>query len=165
MAVLLSLGAAVLLGAADFAGGLATRRSGVIPVMLLSRIVGICVLLPLAWLQPAWWFRPADLGWGALAGLPGGAGLAVLYAGLATSDMAVIAPVSAVIAAVVPVVAGLTFGERPGHLPMAGIVLAMVGIGIVSRPARLRSLSWASVCPGQGPSASRSPSSVPVSSP
>ena len=141
MDVLLSLGAAVLLGAADFAGGIATRRSGVISVMLLSRIVGVCVLLPLAWTQPGWRFIPGDLGWGALAGLAGGAGLAVLYSGLATSEMAVTAPVTAVIAAMVPVVTGLLLGDRPARLTMAGIVLAMVGIAFVSRKARSSSPS------------------------
>ena len=68
-----------------------------------------------------------------LSGLGSGAGTVFLYRGLATGRMAVVAPVSAVGAAVIPVVVGLATGERPSVLTMLGIVLALPGIWLVAR--------------------------------
>jgi drug/metabolite transporter (DMT)-like permease len=133
MVYLLAIGSAVLYGAADFTGGLTTRRAGAIPVVLLSQASGLLLLaLILPLLPHASPSRP-DLFWGAVAGLTGGIGVALLYRALAIGAMAVVAPTTAVCAVTIPVVVSVLLGERPLPLAIAGIVLGIVSIVLVSR--------------------------------
>src|SRR3989475_2606442 len=75
----------------------------------------------------------ADVLWGAAAGLSGGIGVALLYHALATGTMAVVAPTTAVCAVAIPVVVSVLLGERPMPLAVAGIVLGVVSIVLVSQ--------------------------------
>lgn len=134
MSYLLALCAAALYGAADFAGGLSTRRAGTTQVVVASQACGL-VLLALALLVlPAASPTRADLLWGVVAGLTGGIGVGLLYRGLAIGTMAVVAPTTAVCAVVIPVVASFALGERPAPLALAGIALGVVSIILISRP-------------------------------
>ena len=131
MAVVLALASAVVYGAADFLGGLSSRRASAFGVVALSQAVGLVVLLAvLPWLGGR--VGPADLAWGAAAGLAGSAGLVVFFRALASGVMSVIAPVTAVTAAAVPVLVGLAGGERIGPVAAAGIVLALGAVVLVS---------------------------------
>jgi drug/metabolite transporter (DMT)-like permease len=133
MVYLLALGSAVLYGAADFAGGLTTRRAGTIPVVLLSQASGLVLLALMLPLLPQASPSQADLLWGAAAGLTGGIGVALLYRALAIGTMAVVAPTTAVCAVAIPVVVSLLWGERPLPLALTGIGLGIVSIVLVSR--------------------------------
>jgi drug/metabolite transporter (DMT)-like permease len=129
----LAIGSAVLYGAADFTGGLTSRRAGAIPVVFLSQASGlvmVALLLPL--LPHASPTRP-DLVWGAVAGLTGGIGVALLYHALSIGIMAVVAPTTAVCAVAIPVVVAVLLGERPTPLAVAGIALGIGSIVLVSR--------------------------------
>jgi drug/metabolite transporter (DMT)-like permease len=130
---LLALASALLYGAADFSGGLATRRAGTLPVIVLSQLSGLVLLALLFPFLPAATPSRADLLWGVTAGLTGGAGVALLYRALAIGRMAVVAPTTAVCAVTVPVVVSVALGERPGPLAVAGIVLGLVAIVLVSQ--------------------------------
>jgi drug/metabolite transporter (DMT)-like permease len=133
MFYVLALSSAALYGAADFLGGLASRRASAIAVVALSQFAGLLALVfMLPFLPPA---TPArgDWIWGGAAGLAGGAGVALLYRALAIGTMAVVAPITAVCAVTIPVAAAIAFGERPGALTFAGIVLAMIAIVLVSQ--------------------------------
>jgi len=133
MVYAVALGSAVLYGAADFTGGLATRRAGAIPVVLLSQASGLLLLaLILPFLPHASPSRP-DLLWGASAGVTGGIGVALLYRALAIGTMAVVAPTTAVCAVAIPVVVSVFLGERPVPLALAGIALGIVSIVLVSQ--------------------------------
>jgi uncharacterized membrane protein len=133
MAYLLSLLAAGFYGAADFTGGLATRRAAAIPVVLLSQACGLVLVAIVLPLFPAASPRTADLWWGAIAGLTGGVGVALLYRALAIGTMSIVAPTTAVIAVALPVLTSIALGERPGWIPVAGIVLGIMSIVMVSR--------------------------------
>src|SRR5690242_18380944 len=74
----------------------------------------------------------ASIGWGALGGLFGGAALVVFYRALSAGAMAIVAPVSAVTAALVPLVIGLVIEAVPGPLALIGAGCAIVAIGLVS---------------------------------
>ena len=74
----------------------------------------------------------ADLGYGALGGLAGAAGVAMLYRGLASGAMSLVAPVTGVVAVVVPVAVGVGGGERPALLQYLGIVLAVTAVALLS---------------------------------
>ena len=75
----------------------------------------------------------SDLGSGALAGLGGGFGVAFLYRGLSTARMSVVAPISAIGAALLPVGVGLATGERPALIAVLGIAFAFPAIALISR--------------------------------
>ena len=134
MAVLLGLLAALSWGTGDFAGGMATRRAPETAVVLGTESVGLVLLLGVALFSGG---HPTgrDLGLGSLAGLLGVAGLMLLYRGLAEGRASVVAPLSAVGAAVLQVGWGLAGGERPGTTALIGIVLAFVAIGVVAGSA------------------------------
>lgn len=132
MAVLLALASAATYGAADFLGGLSSRRAPAVAVTLVSQAAGLVVLLCAVAVLGGSPTR-ADLAWGAASGLAGGVGLLLLYRGLAGGTMSVVAPITAVCAAAVPVGAGLAMGERPSALALTGVVVALLAIVLVSR--------------------------------
>lgn len=137
MAYLLALGSALLYGAGDFTGGLATRRAGTIAVVIVSQASGLILLALILPLLPDASPSTADLLWGAVAGLTGGIGVALLYRALAIGIMAVVAPTTAVCAVAIPVLVSVLLGERPVPLAVAGIGLGIASIVLVSqqRPA------------------------------
>ncbi|MFL5519191.1 MAG: EamA family transporter [Gemmatimonadales bacterium] len=133
MAYLLALVSALLYGAADFTGGLATRRAATIPVVIASQFSGMVLLALLLPLLPGSSPSHADLLWGVAAGLTGGGGVALLYRALAIGRMAVVAPTTAVCAVIIPVVAAMLLGERPGGLAVLGILVGIGSIVLVSQ--------------------------------
>jgi drug/metabolite transporter (DMT)-like permease len=132
MAVVLGLLAAITYGSADFLGGLGTKRNPAIRVALVSQISGLVVYALAFPFLPEGRFTSEAWLWGGLAGLTGAVGLAFLYRGLAHGRMSVVAPITAVIAAVMPVGFGLITGERPSALQLVGIALAIPAIALVS---------------------------------
>jgi drug/metabolite transporter (DMT)-like permease len=157
MAYLLALGSALLYGAADFTGGLTTRRAGTIPVVIVSQFSGLLLLTLMLPLLPHASPSGSDLFWGAMAGLTGGIGVALLYRALAVGIMAVVAPTTAVCAVAIPVVFAVLLGERPVPLAVGGIVLGIVSIVLVSQQ------QTAAQREGSGPvSASRRSSGVGI---
>ena len=131
MVVVLALSSALVYGAADFCGGLASRRMPALAVVGLSQLSGLIallVLLPLLGGSPT----RADLAWGVAAGLAGALGLAMFYRALADGVMSVVAPVTAVCAAAIPLLAGLAFDERLSLPAVLGIGLALVAIALVA---------------------------------
>jgi drug/metabolite transporter (DMT)-like permease len=133
MTYLLAIASALLYGAGDFTGGLATRRASTLPVIVLSQLSGLVLLLLLLPVLPAASPSRADLLWGVAAGLTGGVGVALLYHALAIGRMAVVAPTTAVCAVAVPVLVAVALGERPGPMAVAGILLGLVAIVLVSQ--------------------------------
>jgi drug/metabolite transporter (DMT)-like permease len=138
MGILLALAAAVLYGSSDFGGGLASRHLGSLRVS----IVGSAVATVLAWAVLILAGGPGPslraVAWGLASGLAGGAGTLVLYRGLARGQMSVVGPLSAVGAAVVPVVVGVALGERPTLLSVAGLLVALPAIILVAASGSVR---------------------------
>jgi drug/metabolite transporter (DMT)-like permease len=122
--------AGVAYGIADFLGGLASTTLRAERVAVVAQAVGLVVtlgLLPVVGASPS----GADLAWGAAAGVGGGAGIAALYRALAIGPMNVAAPTAAVVGSVVPVGVGLSFGERPGPVALAGVACALLAVWLV----------------------------------
>jgi drug/metabolite transporter (DMT)-like permease len=138
-AIMLALAASITYGAADFTGGISTRRATPLVVVLLSQLAGLALLLLLTPLVGLRMFSATAVVWGVAAGMVGGAGVILLYRGLATGRMSVVAPVTALEAAAVPVVFGLMTGERPSPVALFGIALGFGAVGLVS---------WSSDHPG-----------------
>jgi drug/metabolite transporter (DMT)-like permease len=133
LAYLLAIASAALYGAADFLGGLASRRTSTIAVVVWSQAAGLVALLLVLPVLPDASPSQSDLFWGGAAGLAGSVGVGLLYRALAIGRMAVVAPTTAVCAVVIPVTAGALAGERLASLTMVGIALAILAIVLVSR--------------------------------
>ena len=129
----LALASAFAYGAADFIGGLTSRRADTVVIVVVSQGAGLVMVTLLLPFLPASVPGHTDWIWGGVAGLTGGAGVALLYRALAISRMAVVAPITAVCAVAVPVVVAVLRGERPGFQASGGMVLALVGIALVSQ--------------------------------
>ncbi len=142
--VVFGLASAAAWGAGDFSGGLASKRTSVYGVVIASQVVGIILLFALALIFAGPLPTPTELLWGGAAGMAGAIGLIALYRALATGQMGVAAPVSAVLAAGVPVVFGALIEGLPGGWQMAGFGLALIAVWFISRAdgvtLRLRAL-------------------------
>ncbi len=129
--VLCSLAAAAAYGAADFCGGLASRRVATLAVVVLSQLAGLVVLVVVHPFIPSHAVA-ADYGWGALAGICGGIGIALLYHALSIGRMGVVSPITAVLAAALPVAVGVVRGEHLSVAQSSGIAIALVAIVLIS---------------------------------
>jgi len=132
LAVLLGLVAAAVYGSSDYAGGIATKRVSVIAVLVVSQTTGLALGLVAVLLDANASASAAALRRGAVAGAVGIIGLGLLYTALARGPMGVVAPVAAVAGAIVPIGYGIVDGERPGAITSAGVLLAVVAVGVTT---------------------------------
>jgi drug/metabolite transporter (DMT)-like permease len=146
--ITLALVAAVGYGAADFVGGLTARRVSPWAVALAGQLAGGSAMLAVGLSLPGQ-ARPADFAWALLAGVGSAVGTVFLYRGLARGGMGVVAPVSGVGAALVPVFVGVALGERLGTLTWVGVLMALPGIYFVSREVSdTTGRSWGGIADG-----------------
>jgi drug/metabolite transporter (DMT)-like permease len=131
-AVLLAAGSALLWGTADFAGGKASQRFNAFAVALLSQVAGLPVLVLAIVVVGGRFPAAVDFAWAGAAGMTGLAGLALFYRVLASGAMAVVAPITGVTAASLPLAVGLAVDAAPPPLALLGAGLAVVSIALVS---------------------------------
>ena len=136
--IIFGLAASLCWGSGDFSGGLASRRAHTASVVFADYGVGfvVLVILALIWKEP--FPSPADTLWGGLAGLAGMLGLLSFYTALSTGKMGIVAPVSAVLTATLPIVFSAFTAGLPTLLQIGGLVLALLAIGLISRPERTK---------------------------
>jgi drug/metabolite transporter (DMT)-like permease len=134
VAIFLSLVSALAYGSSDFLGGIFARRAPAWQIAVVGQTTSGALAL-IAALVIGGSPGTSDLVFGALAGLGGGAGAAFLYRGLASARMSVVAPLSGVGTALIPVAVGLATGDRPSSLTIVGLVLAFPAIALISRVA------------------------------
>jgi drug/metabolite transporter (DMT)-like permease len=149
MSVPFALSSAVAYGFGDFAGGLAARRAPVLRDRGDAQLAGLVALLPAAFLVSGQ-ITVAALGFGALAGVGGMTGLLLYMRGLAVGPMGVVAPLSAVVGAGLPLVAGVVGGERPGAAAWLALVVALVAIALASAGSRGDAAAGAGLVYGLG---------------
>lgn len=131
VAILLALLSAFCYGVSDYVGGRASRGVSALTVALAGELTIVpvtVVVIPLVEDAP---FTAPALWWGIAGGAAGSAGVLGLYAVLSRGAMTVVAPITGVVAAVLPVAVGLATGERPGAVAVAGIVLAIVAVALI----------------------------------
>lgn len=133
-AIVFGLFSAACWGTADFSGGLATKRTNVFTVVVVSQIVGAVFLLGIALLSNEQSPTIRGLLWGASAGLFGAMGLTVFYKALAIGRMGVVAPVVGVVTATTPVILSMFIEGLPTARQFIGFVLAMIAMWFVSSP-------------------------------
>ena len=131
LTVALAVLSGLIWGVGDFAGGKATQRAAALPVVWVSKLVS----LPLLAIYVVATYVPMTqigLAWGAMAGVAGLVGLVLFYRALSAGAMTVVAPITGVTSAAIPVVAGLVWGERPSGLQLLGVGCALLAIALVS---------------------------------
>ena len=119
---------ALLYGSCHFAGGLATRRAPVLAVTFWANVVGLGIASVASAAHHQVFgasVTPADVAWSVLTGVAGVVGVVLQFQGLATGQMAVVAPVSAVTQAVVPFLFAVVTGEQHGMSAWLGVVVAI----------------------------------------
>ncbi len=142
LTVILGLSSALIFGAADFLGGLATKRINPVLTTAIAATVGL-VLVTLVQLTP--WFpavnsAPAIL-LGALSGVTGAIAIVLLYQCLAIGPMSILSPLTAVVSAIVPLTVGLVRGERLeliGYIALGVALVAVVLVGFVPEKGAVR---------------------------
>lgn len=133
MAVLLAAISAATFGVGDFLGGLSARRMPAAMVAALAQLSGLVLMVLVCLFLIRGDPLGSDVVRGAGAGLCGGSALIVFYWAMSRGQMSVVAPVSAVLTGLVPVLAGLLAGERPDALSMLGILVAAPAIVLIAR--------------------------------
>jgi drug/metabolite transporter (DMT)-like permease len=131
VAIVLSLLAAAAYGLSDFIGGVFAKRVSAWTIAFVGATAGALAIGGFSLIDGGDPQR-GDFAWSLLAGVGNGFGTAFLYRGLSSGRMGVVAPVSGVGAALVPVVVGLATGERPGVVVWAGMVVALPAIWLVA---------------------------------
>jgi drug/metabolite transporter (DMT)-like permease len=120
----------------------------VLGIVLGTQLVGMVIALAIALARGEPFPQGSDLGWSIVAGLAGVIGITTLYRGLAVGRMGVVAPTTGVIAAVIPVVVGFVLEGVPRPATVAGILIALVAVVLVTRApshddGRSSGLPWA----------------------
>jgi drug/metabolite transporter (DMT)-like permease len=131
LAVALAALSGLIWGVGDFSGGKATQRAAVLPVVWISKLVSLPLLAVylIATYVPV---AAVGVAWGGLAGIAGVVGLVLFYRALSAGAMTVVAPVTGVTSAAIPVVVGLLAGERPPASRLLGVGCALLAIALVS---------------------------------
>jgi uncharacterized membrane protein len=131
VAIALALISAVIFGVSDYVGGRSSRRLPPVGVALTAELVMLPVFLVVVPLVESQSPSASAVWWGMLAGLTGSAGVLGLYVALARGNMTLVAPVTGVIAAAVPVAVGVSLGERPSALAWLGVAIAVVAVALI----------------------------------
>jgi len=133
MAIAFGLTSAFAWGAADFTGGLASRQTGAYRTIFYAEVLGLSVIVVAAFV---FWQPVPDLSIWLLAmaaGALGTSGLLLLYHSMTTGLMSIATPVSALLAALLPVILGSILEEPAGMLALIGFVFALAAVWLISQ--------------------------------
>lgn len=152
VAVLLALGSALAYGVSDYVGGRASRRQPPVVIALIAELVLLAITVVAVPLVEPGGPTVAATVWGMIGGGASSIGVLGLYVALARGNMTVVAPITGVVAAILPVGIGVALGDRPGVVAGVGIVLAIVAValiggvvGIGHRPADVGTVALAAL--------------------
>jgi drug/metabolite transporter (DMT)-like permease len=130
--ILLAALSAVAYGVADYSGGRASRSVASTVVTLIGQAISLVLVVAGVLLVGTPMASAHDMLWGAAGGVAGAFALIAFYRALSLGSMTVVAPTTAVVSAVLPVIVGLLLGERPSGTALVGIVAACFAVALVS---------------------------------
>ncbi|MEU0396249.1 EamA family transporter [Streptomyces sp. NPDC006208] len=133
MTALFALATSLLWGLADFGGGLLTRRTPALTVVVVSQSIAVLVLGTIVVATGGFAEAGPKLWYAVAAGVVGPVAMLCFYKALALGPMGVVSPLGS-LGVAVPVGIGLVLGERPGLLQFAGIAVAVMGIVLAGGP-------------------------------
>jgi drug/metabolite transporter (DMT)-like permease len=135
LSILFSLGAALAWGAADFTGGLASRRTGAYRAVLYGEFFGLVFIVAAAFVIHQPLPGSSVLVLATAAGAIGTTGLLTLFRSVIHGKMSIAMPVSALLAAALPVLVGSLTEGFPGAITFLGFILALSAIWLISQEA------------------------------
>lgn len=130
LAAILGFVGALVFGASDFIGGLASKRMSALKVTFIAALVGLVVAVVGSFIIPSI-YSPQAWFWGALAGVVGSSAIMLLYASLAIGPMSILSPLGAFVSAIFPVLWAILGGEELGLVGFAGLGLGLVAVVLV----------------------------------
>ncbi|NGO12219.1 DMT family transporter [Streptomyces sp. HC44] len=133
MTALFALATSLLWGLADFGGGLLTRRTSALAVVVVSQSIALVVLGAIVIATGGWSEAGTQLWFAVAAGVVSPVAMLAFYKALALGPMGVVSPLGS-LGVAVPVAVGLVLGERPGLLQFAGIAVAVAGVVLAGGP-------------------------------
>ncbi len=128
-----SLAAFLAWGTSDFVGGYATRRANAFLFTTIVNIGGLALVGTLAMSTHAAFPPARSAAWVLAGGISGGAALAIFYRALASGNMGLTAPISAVLSAAIPTLFSIFIEGWPGPLRLAGFFFAATGLWLITR--------------------------------
>jgi drug/metabolite transporter (DMT)-like permease len=129
-----SVTAVVLWGTADFTGGYASRRANAFVVTAFAHACAFALMLAIALAEHGVFPSRTSIAWAVLAGAVGGFSLAIFYRALASGQMGLTAPISALLGAAIPTLADIAMEGAPSRWTVAGFALAVIAIWLITRP-------------------------------
>ncbi|MDX3321355.1 DMT family transporter [Streptomyces sp. ME03-5684b] len=133
MTALFALATSALWGLADFGGGVLTRRTPALTVVVVSQSIAVAILGVIVVATGAWSEASPHLWFAVAAGLVGPMAMLAFYKALAMGPMGVVSPLGS-LGVAVPVTVGLVLGERPGLPQLAGVLVAVAGVVLAGGP-------------------------------
>jgi drug/metabolite transporter (DMT)-like permease len=134
MTAALALLTSLLYGLADFGGGVLSRRTPALTVVVVSQTAAVAVLGSVVLATGAWDQGDARLWYAVAAGVAGPVAMIAFYKALALGPMGVVSPLATLSVAVPFGVGMIAYGERPGPLQYAGILVAVTGVVLAGGP-------------------------------
>ena len=133
LSILYGIASALSWGAGDFAGGLSSRKVGAYRAVFYADFFGLLVLIAAYFIYPETLPAARVIWVSAIGGMLGTVGLLILYYSLTKGQMSIAAPVSALFAAVLPVIVGSITEGLPGLFQLIGFVLALAAVWLISQ--------------------------------
>ena len=133
LSIIYGIASAAAWGAADFIGGLASKRTSPYRILFLGELSGLIPFIVLAIVTGESIPSLGDMLWAALASLLGLGGLIFLYRALADGQMTIAAPVSALFAALIPVLFSFFTAGLPSITTLFGFALAFIAVWLISQ--------------------------------
>ena len=130
LSALFGLLGSLIYGASDFFGGLAAGRMRAVKVTAVNSIAGVTLLSGASIFLGARWSAEAII-WGGIAGAVGAVSLALLYGCLAIGPMSILAPIMALVSAVVPVTVAFIRGERLSSIGYLGLAVGLIAVVLI----------------------------------
>lgn len=121
-------------GVTDFVGGVAARQVAALRVIMISTPVSMLLIGGLAAMSGGS-VTPNAAIYGVLGGISQAIGIWWFFSALGSGPISVVSPLAALVDASVPVGFGLFSGERLSTIAMAGIVVALTAVVLISREA------------------------------
>jgi drug/metabolite transporter (DMT)-like permease len=140
--IVLGVISALSWGSSDFAGGLASRRIGSLTTATIAQLIGLFTLAVVSVFAAESPADQAEVLWSLAAGVGGSIAIASFYRALALGEMGVVAPLTGVVGAGVPIVVSFALGERVGALQAAGVACALAAVVVVSIGSASRPTTW-----------------------
>ena len=133
LSILYGIASAFSWGAGDFAGGLSSRKVGAYRAVFYADFFGLFLLLGAYFIYPETLPASKVIWVSAIGGMLGTVGLLILYYSLTKGQMSIAAPVSALFAAILPVIVGSITEGLPGLFQLIGFVLALAAVWLISQ--------------------------------